>query len=159
MTPNTIAPEPEKMSLNLHDQVWIKRLFDRQDESITKQHEEAILLITDSVFTKVAEVMREQNERMFEILNLQNQAIAAIASDITDIKRQTSIIEKDIVRIEGEINCLETDVKNEDDRIGKLERTLRPRNIYFRIMVAVILAVTISMILFEWFHNHVYPVH
>jgi septal ring factor EnvC (AmiA/AmiB activator) len=159
MTPNTIAPEPEKMSLNLHDQVWIKRLFDRQDEAITKQHEEAILLITDSVFTKVAEVMREQNERMFEILNLQNQAIAAIASDITDIKRQTSIIEKDIVRIEGEINCLETDVKNEDDRIGKLERTLRPRNIYFRIMVAVILAVTISMILFEWFHNHVYPVH
>jgi len=159
MAPNTITPDPDKMNLNIHDQVWIKRIFDRQDEIITRQHEEAINLITDSVFVKLAEVLREQNERMFEVLNLQNQMIAAIASDITEIKRQTSIIEKDIVRMEGEINILETDVKDEGDRIGIIERRLSPRNMIIRITVGVIIAVTLSLVLFEWIHNHVHTLH
>jgi hypothetical protein len=147
--------EEGKLSLNIDDQKWIKLLFDRQDEvierqftelnaEIARQHAVEIETITENLYVKVAEVIKEQNDRMFEALSKQNEAIAGIQTDVTEIRREMKALK-------SEMDQVEIDVKSESDRIAVLEKRVSRENLLIYILIAVVLSVGASLGLFYYF--------
>ena len=131
----------KNMSLTIDDQKWIKLLFDRQDEVYTDIFAKA-LDIRDRELTKVlAEVVSNQNERMFKALDEQNLLICGIKASID--------------RIMLRLDAIEDNLDSKEIRLRILERYVNLKNTIVRIVIGIIIGVAMALMLGALLHSGV----
>jgi hypothetical protein len=131
----------KNMSLTVDDQKWIKLLFDRQDEVYTDIFAKA-LDIRDKELTKaLAEVVSNQDERMFKALNDQNLLICEIKTSID--------------RIMCRLNTIEDNLDSKEIRLRILERYVNLKNTIVRIAIGIIIGVAMALMLGVLLHGGV----
>ena len=118
-----------KMSLNPYDQLFICRLLNLRDDAIK-----------DEISQSLADVLLAHFNQVFKAQDSQNKQLTDIASDIKDIK-------SDIKETKTKIAKIEQQVKDEDIRIIRLEKTQRWWNIALRIAIAVAIGTIITLII------------
>jgi hypothetical protein len=89
-----IVPVSDKtlkgMSLNIDDRAFIKRSLDAHNEDWNKAFDKNIVELTKAL----AEVIQQQNERMFLSLEKQNKLITEIRNDVICIKERLKLLEQ-----------------------------------------------------------------
>ena len=103
------------MTLTSSDVQYISRMLSLQDETWNDAFDVNIVQLTKAL----AEVMKEQNDRMFAVLDEQTKMIKgiqcdinAIKSDIFDIKKRLDEIEDQVDEEENRLKVVETRLDN-----------------------------------------------
>jgi hypothetical protein len=96
------------MSLNIDDQVWIKRLFDRQDSAIEKYISDTYDKHASLICEQLAEIIQSQNDKLFDA--------------ITSIETKINEIEKRLGSIECRIDIMEEKGDRREVRLALLEQ-------------------------------------
>jgi hypothetical protein len=108
-----ISEETKKgMSLTIDDQAFIKRCFDRQDETIeafikSTYDEHATIIIG-----VVREMIEEQNEKLLSKIDEQNKIIKEIQQLISDIQDELREHDARIKKLESKVQKLFLEHKN-----------------------------------------------
>lgn len=84
------------MSLNIDDQVFLKRILDRQDEVTQQYISETYQLHAGLIIDTVREMLNEQNEKIFIRFDALETRMSAIETSIDDITKTVDITKKEV---------------------------------------------------------------
>jgi len=132
------AMEPEKMSLNIHDQVWLKKLFDLQDASMEAFIDESLKQSNELVYARVAQVLAEQNSRMVGEMTKHTNTMANIEKNIAELVRRMENFEKRLT--------------DDESILIKVAAYSSNRSTVIRIILTIVMAVSLSLISFLYVH-------
>jgi len=131
--------EQERMSLNIYDQVWIKRLFDLQDQSLEKYIDDSLTKSNELVYAKVAQVLAEQNTRMVTEMHKHTTVMEGIQKSIAELVKRMDHFEKRLLDDEG--------------ILVKVAAYTGTRSTMIRITMTVLIAVFISLLIILFTHT------
>lgn len=116
-----------EMSLTVADQQFIKRVLDLQCDTWNDAFDSNVAELTKAL----AEVVQEQNHKMFSILEEQFVLIKEIQSDIKKIKQSIEHLNLEVKDIRLEIKAIKVDVKSISLEVENLTNRMKDHD--FRI--------------------------
>jgi adenylate kinase len=93
------------MSLNINDQVFFKRVLDRQDELTQEYISEVYAINSKLIIDTVREMLNEQKMEVFEALNKIERRIEGVEASIEEIIKVVDCTKQEVKRLK-EINTL-----------------------------------------------------